>query len=623
MFSKKIDFFKVNFGIAAGLILVLILNYFFPVSRIIDSLLIMIGVLATIPIFISSIKALKEKKISVDLLAAIALLVSLLNQEWTSVAFINLMITSARIFGLYTENKARLAIESLLKLKPKTVKIKFKNTIIEKDLELVQKGDVVIIEQGERIPVDGKVISGMASIDQSSLTGESIPISKNKGDKVFSSTLNINGSLVVLAEKVGKDTALEKIIKLVENAQNDKVLIKTISERFASWYILITFVGAILIFVFSKNINLVLSVLLVTCADDIAVATPLAFWAAIGHAAKRGIIIKGASFLEGLTKVKMLIVDKTGTLTRGKIKVIHIVSFDKSSPEELIKLAAIAESVSEHPVAKAIINQADLFGIKVEAPNEFREIMGKGVVAENINRKIITGNLLLIRDQKIKVNNYQLKRIDEFERDGHNIVLVASDDKLLGLIALGDGLRYGIKKTVERLKNIGIDRIVMLTGDNFEVAQRVAREIGISEFHANFLPKDKLEFVKQHLTKKNKIAMVGDGVNDAAALALADVGIAMGVIGSDTAIEAADVALMNDDFNKIAESILIGKFVLKVAMENFIIWGTVNILGLILVFTKTIGPEGAAAYNFFTDFLPLINSVRLFKYHHRQLNPKD
>lgn len=612
---KKINLFQINFGIACFLVIALILNYLLPASKPIVSLLIIAGIVATIPVVVASIKALKNRKISVDLLASIALLVSLLNQEWTSVAFINLMITSARIFGLYTENKARLAIESLLKLKPKTVKVKFNNTVVEKDLDLVKKGDLVIIEQGERIPVDGVIISGTANIDQSSLTGESMPVSKNKGDKVFSSTLNINGSLVVKAEKVGKDTALEKIIKLVENAQNDKVSIKTISERFASWYILVTFLGSFLIYIFSRNITLVLSVLLVTCADDIAVATPLAFWAAIGHAAKRGIIIKGASFLEGLTKVKMLIVDKTGTLTRGKIKVIHVINFDKNSPEELIKIAAVAESVSEHPVARAIINQAESLNIKFEAPNDFREIMGEGVVAENRNKKIATGNLLLMKRQKVIISDYQLKQIEENERDGHNIVLVASNQKLLGLIALGDGLRYGIKRTVEKLKAMGISRIVMLTGDNFEVAQMVAREIGIDEFHANFLPKDKLEFVKQNLDKKNKIAMVGDGVNDAAALALADIGIAMGAIGSDTAIEAADIALMNDDFNKIAESISIGKFVLKVAGENFVIWGTVNAVGLFLVFSKIIGPEGAAAYNFFTDFLPLINSIRLFRYH--------
>lgn len=578
-----------------------------------NNILVLIGIVTTLPVVISTIKALRRKKITVDLLATIALVVSILNQEWTSVIFINLMIVSAKVFGLYTENKAKKTIQSLFKLRPAKVKLKIDDQIEVVDVDKVVLGDLVVIDAGERIPVDGIVKSGQASVDNSILTGESLPIEKKVGDMVLCSTLNLSGSLLVEVTKLGKDTTFEKLIALMERAQTGKNNIETLVDKFASRYILVTLVVAILIYFFTKNISIVLSVLLVTCADDIAVAIPLAFWAAIARAAKHGIVIKGGDYLEVLANCKMIVVDKTGTLTKGKLIVNKIFTFGVSETV-LLRLAVDAEIMSDHPMAKAIVEYAKGFNIHGCVPKIFDELPGKGMRVENNEGRVVVGNINFFNEEKIVINSEQLSQINLVEGEGHNVVLVARQGKVLGFIALGDELKRGIKLDMERLKKMGIVKIVMLTGDNKNVAKRVALEAGVDEYYADLLPQDKLDFIKKSLNDKYKVAMVGDGVNDAAALAISDVGFAMGTIGSDTAMEAADIALMNDDFGKIAETIKISWFIKRIVVENFVIWGVVNIIGLLLVFGKIIGPTGAAAYNFVSDFLPLLNSVRVFGY---------
>jgi Cd2+/Zn2+-exporting ATPase len=618
--DKESVFYKLNLVLVFGLIGVLLIHVFFS-NQITNSLLILFGLIATFPVVISGIKSIFHRKITVNLLAAIALLVSLIEHEWTSVAFISLMITSARIFGMYTETKAKKTIQSLFKLRPNQAKIKINNQIKIVDIKNINLGDLVIINAGERIPIDGVITSGTASIDQSTLTGESVPIQKKIGDQVLSSTLNLSGSLLVKTTKIGKDTTFEKLICLMEEAQTKKNKIETFAEKFAANYILFTLIGTVIIFIFTKNLSLILSLLLVTCADDIAVAIPLAFWVAIARAAQKGIIIKGGSYLEGLAKCKMLIVDKTGTLTKGKIKVDHIVSF--GIPRlSLLRLAATVESVSNHPLAKAIIDYAKKQKIDYQIPKKFNEFSGQGMKVELSNQNILAGSLNFFKQEKIKIHPDQLSQINLAQNEGHNIILIARDQKFLGFIALGDEVRFGLRNTFKKLKQMGVSRIIMLTGDHEEIAKIVANQIGIEEYYANLLPEDKLAFVKKSLNSHSKVAMVGDGVNDAASLALADIGFAMGAIGSDSAIEASDIALMNDDFNKISEAFGLSHFINHIVLENFIIWGVVNLIGLILVFTGFLGPTGSAAYNFFSDFLPLLNSMRLFRYnfHYSPIN---
>jgi len=600
------------------LVLSLIASYSNILPKQLADLAIMVGgIIGTIPVSIAAVKALRKRKITVDLLASVALLFSILDRQWGSIAFICLMITSARIFGEYTEGKAQMAIQSLLKLRPEQVRIKQGRDIITIPVADVKRGDLVVVEAGGRIPIDGTVIEGEASIDQSSLTGESIPIEKKKGDQVFSSTLNVSGSIIVKTEKIGKDTTLEKIISLVEHAQSGKAGIQTTADRFTTWYVAFTFFGAIALYILTKNTTFVLSILLVTCADDIAVAIPLAFWAAVGYAAKRGIIIKGGNFIEGLARVKTLVVDKTGTITKGRITVHEVIPFGNAKKDDVIHAALASSVISKHPISKAIF----AYGIKkfnvkkVETPEKFREYPGKGIIAFDGSKHLIIGNHRFLEEQGVPLSYDTMKSISSYENRGLSVVLVALGGKCIGMMTLADEIREHISQSIAKLRHLGVEQIIMLSGDNERVTKRIADEVGIDEYYADMLPKDKVDFVEAHVGKKGKLAMVGDGVNDAAALARADIGIAMGVIGSDAAIESSDIALMKDDFSKIAEGMTIGKYTVTIARQNFIVWIFVNAVGLGLVFAGIIGPSGAAAYNFVTDFFPLINSMRLLRYH--------
>jgi Cd2+/Zn2+-exporting ATPase len=576
-------------------------------------LLIIIACGTTLPVFISALQGLKNKKISIDLLASIALAVSLIERQWESVIFINLMITSARIFSDYTKARSHKAIESLLKLKPQKAKIKTDGGFNEVPVEEVKKGDLILVELGERIPVDGFIEKGEAEVDQSSLTGESLLIFKKAGDVVFSSTIVSSGNLIVRAEKVGEETTFSKIIHLVEKSQKNKAHISTLGEKFSKWYIIFTLIGSFLLYAITQDSTLVLSVLLISCADDVAIAIPLAFLTSITHSAKHGAIIKGGEFVEALTKLKVVVLDKTGTITHGKLKVENVFAFGDKTPEEVLKLAGSISLRSKHPINQAITKYVKEKNISIVEPENFVEYSGKGTTATYKNKRIASGKVSFFEELKIKITPHQLEAIDEEKWKGFNITLIGLDKKLVGFITLSDEVRLQVKGTISELKKLGVEKVVMLTGDNEKIAKRVADMVGIEEFYANLLPEDKLNYLKKYLSKNYKTAMIGDGVNDAAVLSLADIGIAMGAIGTDAAIESADIALMKDDLTQVPELIKIGKSTLRVVHQDLLIWAILNVVGLVLVFSKILGPEGSAAYNFISDFFPLLNSLRLFR----------
>ncbi len=594
---------------------ILIIHYFhFLAQKWDDAAVMAISYIATLLVVRSALISLKNKKISIDLLASIALAVSIIEGQWTSVIFINLMITSARIFSEYTKNRSYRAIESLLKLKPQKAKIKKDGEFVDVPIEMVKKGDLVLVELGETIPVDGIIEKGEAEVNQASLTGESLPVFKKIGDKVFSSTIVVSGNLIVRSEKIGEETTFSKVIQLVGESRKYKAPISALSSQFAGWYVVLTLAGSVLLYLFSRDISLVLAVLLVSCADDIAVAVPLAFLTSISHAAaKHGAVIKGGDFLEALSKLKVIVLDKTGTLTRGKLKVEEVFAFGNHKNEEVLEIAEALSSMSNHPSSQAIFKYARAKKISGGEPEDFQEYAGKGAAGIYKNKKIASGKLSFFEDLKINISEHQLADINREKERGLSITLISSDNELIGFMALADELRPKTKESISALKKLGARKIVMLTGDNEKIAQRVSDAVGIKEFHANLLPEDKLAYLKKYLGPRHKTAMVGDGVNDAAALSLADVGIAMGAIGSDAAIQSADIALMKDDLTQIPELIKIGKSTLAVVKQDLLIWGAVNIIGLVLVFTHVLGPDGAAAYNFLTDFLPPLNSLRLFK----------
>ena len=574
-----------------------------------------------IPVARSTFISLRSRKINVDLLATIALFFSWISTEWGSLLFINLMLTSARLLDLYTKRRVRSSLESLMKLRPTRARVLRDNKPVEIELSQVRVGDLVVVNLGEQIPVDGSVYSGSATVNQASLTGESVPVLRETGSSVLSSTLVSSGNIIVRALHIGTETTFEKMIGLVEKAGSEKTRMGTVAERFASWYIGIMLLVSIVLYAFTQNLLLVLSVVLVVCADDIAIAIPIAYIAGIGAGAKRGIIVKSADFLDQAARITTLVVDKTGTLTLGKLAVKNIQYFGGFDQSLVLEVAGSICARSTHPVSVAIRDYSKKHNSAYKPLEKFEEFEGRGTVGTNTEGKeIMIGRIELLKEHGIK---FSFEMTEAAERDsslGYNVTFLAYQGQVVALFALADEIREGVVGALNALRIDGVREVVMLTGDNDRVAKNIAGILGIEKYYSNLLPEYKVHVLKDYLGKNNRVvAMLGDGVNDAAVLARADVGIAMGTIGTDAAIESADIVLMQDDLGKIVELRAIAKKVTKIAKENFGIWGVVNVIGLYLVFSGVLHPASAALYNFLTDFIPIGNSLRLLNYHQKKL----
>ncbi|MEK7208870.1 MAG: cation-translocating P-type ATPase [Patescibacteria group bacterium] len=581
-----------------------------------DWLILAAALFGTAPVLVSAARQLWRREISMDLLASVALIFSLLSQEWTSAAFIALMLVAARFLQKITERQAERSIKSLLKLRPNLANRINRGQLETVSINQLSAGDTIIVDLGERIPVDGVISSGAITVDESSLTGESLPVEKNIGAKVFSSTILVSGSAQIIVEKIGRDTTLEKIIALVESAGQHKPRYQTIGERFGKIYLIGIFLVSGLVFYLTQNTSLVLSIVLVVCADDVAVAVPLAYLAATRAAARRGVIIKGSNYLEALGDVTTIVFDKTGTLTTGQLQLVEIVPLAPWTKHNILAYGGALAEQSKHPIAKAVVAYAQAEKIQLALAERVEELGGLGLVGASGGQEIIFARGALMTARNIRGFELLQSEIDRLENEGKSLTYLAINNKLAGLLAFTDQIRPETKKTIDQLHQLGIRRTVMLTGDNQRVAKTVANASGIKEVHSQLLPGQKVEHLKHYLTTDRTVAMVGDGINDAAALRGATVGIVLGAIGYDVAIESADIVLMRDQISKIPELIKLARFVKRIALQDFVLWGISNILGLSLVFSGVIGPAGAAAYNFITDFFPLFNSLRAGRKQH-------
>ena len=577
-----------------------------------DLLLVVFSIVGVVPVVVSAVKALFKKNITVDLLASVALIFTIIQHEWVSAVFINLMLASARLFSAFTERKTENIISHLLKLRSLKVKIKKGDYTEEVGINDIKVGDIVVVESGERVSVDGVVIEGNASIDQSTLTGESEPVSKTVGSKVFSSTLCLSGSLFVTAEKVGEDTTLSKMIALVDEASREKTKTETVANKFSAWYISGTIICAVLVYIFTHNLNLVLSILLVTCADDLAVAIPLGFTVAISKAAKHGIVVKGSAVLERLKDIKIFVTDKTGTLTTGRASVKKVVLLGDIDEGKFLVVSALCAMDSKHPVAVSIMEYIKSKKVQVHSPDKVTEFPGEGIFAEYQGGEYWNGKVSFLEKNGVHISAKDKMQIREAWLGGGSINCIAINKKIVGFFVLVDTVKKYAKEAIAETREMGIKKWVMLSGDNEYVAEKVSKEVGLDEFHANLRPEDKIEYIKKIKKSGYDVAMIGDGVNDAASLALADVSFAMGAIGSDASIEAADFALMHDDLRRVPESIFLSKEVLRIVKQNFVIWAITNSTGLFLVFFGVLGPVGASAYNFITDFFPILNVFKIY-----------
>jgi len=564
------------------------------------------------PVLKSAIKALFIPDLNVDTLVSIAAIAAAsvgAYQEAATVVFIMLL---GEFLEHLTVGKARKAISLLIQLSPKTAWVRKGDQEVQVPIEEVTAKQVVIVKPGERIPVDGKIVSGCGSINQSMLTGESIPVEKGLGDRVYCGTINDGGSCEIEATQVAEDTKLAQIKRLILEAQSEKSPIQRVMDRFARYFIPAILLIALATFLITKEPVRAITILIVACPCALVLGTPTAVVAAIGNAARQGILIKGGSFLEQMGRLRTLLMDKTGTLTHGKPKVVEIKAFNGVDEKGVLYWAAIAEKRSEHPLARAVMEKAESLELSIPHPESFENFRGKGVKAQWNSRTVMSGSSDYLRGEGIDISEPAQEWLRVKEEEGKTSLLVAMDHQLVGIISIADTLREKAKATIEKIKREGVSEIWMLTGDSEQVANRIGKELEIG-YEARLLPEQKVSKVREWKRKGYVVAMVGDGVNDAPALAAADIGIAMGAVGTDVAIETADIALMTDEIEKIPVLIQLSRKALRVIKENLVFAIVFNTLMVFLSAQGWVSMILGAVTHQASSFLVIVNSMRLLR----------
>lgn len=532
--------------------------------------------------FIGGFKDIFKRKITVNVFVAVALTATLAVGEFRPAAIIVFIMSVAGALESYTLDKTRKSIQSLLDFTPKMAIIRREGEEVSVPVSDIQVGDIVVVRPGERIPVDGIVTVGASSVNQAPITGESMPVEKVQGSSVFSGTLNESGRLEIQTKQVGDNTTLARIVHLVREAQGTRAPIQNLADRFTTWFLPIVLVLAAIAFIISGNIKTAVSVLLVACPCAFAIATPTAITAGISNLARRAVLVKGGIFLELGYKIEHLLVDKTGTLTLGRPKLVEIISFDDKSDQDVLRLACIAEKYSEHPLARSIMAAAKEKNVNIPDPEHFTSATGMGVEAQYDGARLRVGKQSFLQESGVAVNARVVSEITRQTEHGRTAVLVARNNEIIGLLAIADEIRSEIAETVRLLKTMGVKKVTMLTGDHPQVAQSVAKAIGVDDFIAEMLPEQKQEYVKKLQAEGQVVGMIGDGINDAPALALADVGIAMGAAGTDVAIETADVTLMSDDISRVVDFMWMSGKVLRRIKLNIFFSIIYNVIGLTL-----------------------------------------
>lgn len=488
-------------------------------------------------------------KISSALLISMAMIAAILIGDLFAAGEVAFIMEIGALLEDMTTKRARKGLKKLISLAPEEARIIQNGAESSVAIERVAIGDIIRVLPGETIPVDGRIISGETSVDQSVMTGESLPADKTVGDNVFSGTINLYGSIDFETTKVGRDSSLQKLIRMVEDADKNQAPTQRIADKWASWLVPVALFIALVSFLITKDIVRGVTVLVVFCPCALVLATPTAIMAAIGQATKHGVIIKSGEALEKMGKVDTIAFDKTGTLTFGKLEVTDIISLGEMTDKELLSLAASAESRSEHPLARAIVEKAGSCGLAITETQDFKMTAGKGITAGISGVTYAIGNEGFIAQSGCGPEREAARALDKLRLEGKASVIVSDTKNILGIIGLSDVLRPEAADMIEQLEKMGA-RSVLLTGDNKKAAEYFAKKAGISEVRADLLPEQKVENIES-LKTQGKVCMIGDGVNDAPALKIADVGVAMGAMGSDVAVEAADVALMTDDISRI------------------------------------------------------------------------
>ena len=502
-------------------------------------------------VYLAITRVIFERKISSALLISIAMVAAVAIGEVFAAGEVAFIMALGAILEDKTVERAKKGIKNLINLAPQQGRRIVNEAEQVVPIEQIRKGDTLRVLPGETIPIDGNILSGNTSIDQSIMTGESLPVDKTVGDGVFSGTINRFGAIDIEATKVGEDSSLQKLIKMVQEAENNKAPMQRIVDKWASWLVPIALTIAIVTYVATGDIIRAVTVLVVFCPCALALATPTSIMAAIGQATKHGVIIKSGEALENMGKVDIVAFDKTGTLTHGTLTVSDIISFSSVYPDDvLLRLVASAESLSEHPLGKAVVAKIKALNMPLAQAENFAMIPGKGITAEVEGKTVLCGNAAYFQDNTIEINESAVKTLEKLRNQGKAAILVSIDGVFIGVVALSDNMREDAPGMVRELKDIGTG-IVLLTGDHKQTADYFASMAGIEAVHAGLLPAHKVDQIKMLQEQGHIVCMIGDGVNDAPALKTANVGVAMGSMGSDIAVDAADIALIGDDIAKI------------------------------------------------------------------------
>ena len=554
-------------------------------------------------------------------LMTVAVIGAALIGEWAEGAVVVFLFAVSEALEAYSIDKARQSIKALMEVAPNRATVRRGTEVMEIDVEDVRIGDIMLIKPGQKLAMDGEVIKGQSSINQAAITGESIPVHKMAGDEVFAGTLNEEGALEVRVTKRADDTTIAKIIHLVEEAQAERAPSQQFVDKFAKYYTPAIMVVALLVAVvppllfgasWSEWVYSGLAVLVVGCPCALVISTPVAIVTAIGNAARKGVLIKGGIHLEETGKLKVVAFDKTGTLTEGKPAVTDIISLSDMGTDEILAVSQAIESHSQHPLASAIVRKAEQTGTKTLPASDFRSITGKGAKATVGNETYFIGSPNLF-EEMLSIPETVSRQVKELQGQGKTVMLLGTGREIKGLIAVADQVRKSSASIIKKLHQLGIEKTVMLTGDNEATGRAIGRQLGLSETRAELLPEDKLESIRTLREQNGNVAMVGDGVNDAPALAAATVGIAMGGAGTDAALETADVALMADDLDKLPYTIALSRKTLAIIKQNISFAILVKIAALLLVIPGWLTLWLAIFADMGATLIVVANSLRLLK----------
>ncbi len=579
-------------------------------------LLIIASILGVAPIAIQAYQALKVKVVSIDVLVTIAVIGAVLIQNYEESAIVTFLF----LFGSYLEqrtlNKTRSAIKELTELAPESALKQMENGEFEEvDVDDVDEGDILLVKTGAKVPVDGTVLTGEGHINEASITGESLPVSKKVDSEVFAGSILENGTIQIRADRVGEDTTFGRIIELVEEAQDSKSEAERFIDRFSKYYTPAVLVLGFIVWFFSKDIELAITILVLGCPGALVIGVPVSNVAGIGNGARNGVLLKGSEVINDFSRVDTIVFDKTGTLTVGNPEVAEKEFYGKNTEEVLGYLASV-ERESDHPLAKAVLQ--DIGEITFSTVEETEVVKGGGIVAKIGVHRIAVGNVALMEKKNVKLSEKAKKDVERFEKNGNSLVLTAVDGELNVLMGIRDQIRPGVKKDLQKLKKLGVKNLVVLSGDNQGTVDLVARELGLTEAHGHMLPEGKSAYIEKMQAEGGIIAFVGDGVNDSPSLALADIGIAMGS-GTDVAIETSDVVLMNSDFSRLPHALGLTKSTSRNMKQNITIAvGVVLVLLASLLFGEWMNMSIGMLVHEASILVVILNGMRLLRYRLRE-----